>query len=104
VVVTNPGHLIGPDDFEPSVIGRFCIRFWKGRIPLASGGGLNVVDVRDVARGHLLAAEHGRAGHRYILGGENRTFRSFLAKLAAVAGMRPRALPGDVRAAGVADR
>jgi dihydroflavonol-4-reductase len=93
VVVTNPGYLVGPGDYEPSVLGRFCTRFWKGRVPFALAGGLNLVDVRDVADGHLLAAEHGRPGRRYILGGENRTCRSFMAKLADVAGMRPRALP-----------
>jgi dihydroflavonol-4-reductase len=93
VVVTNPGYLVGPEDLEPSVMGRLCLRFWKGRLPLAPAGGFNLVDVRDVARGHLLAAEHGRPGQRYILGGENRTVRSFMAKLAQVAGMRPRWLP-----------
>jgi dihydroflavonol-4-reductase len=93
VVVTNPGYLIGPEDHEPSVMGRFCVRFWKGRLPLAPSGGFNLVDVRDVARGHLLAAEHGRPGRRYILGGENRTVRSFMAKLAQVAALRPRSLP-----------
>jgi dihydroflavonol-4-reductase len=97
VVVTNPGSMSGPDDYEPSIIGRLCARFWKGRVPLATPGGINVVDVRDVARGHLLAAEHGRTGCRYILGGENRTVRQFLALLSEVAGMRPRffcRLPG----------
>jgi dihydroflavonol-4-reductase len=93
VVVVNPGYMIGPEDHDLSVMGRLCLRFWKGRLPLAPSGGFNLVDVRDVARGHLLAAEHGRPGRRYILGGENRTVRSFMAKLAQVAGMRPRSLP-----------
>jgi dihydroflavonol-4-reductase len=93
VVVVNPGYLLGPEDHEPSVMGRLCLRFWKGRLPLAPPGGLNLVDVRDVARGHLLAAEHGRPGRRYILGGENHTLPAFLARLAEVAGLHPRALP-----------
>jgi|SRR6516225_1934882 dihydroflavonol-4-reductase len=97
VVVVNPGYLIGPEDYEPSVMGRFCKRYWQGRVPLAPPGGFNLVDVRDVARGHLLAAERGKAGRRYILGGENRTFPEFMIRLAGAMGNRPRAiwtLPG----------
>ncbi len=93
VVVTNPGYLLGPDDHERSVMGRFCARFWKGRVPLAPPGGLNLVDVRDVASGHLLAAEHGRPGRRYILGGEDCGFPRFLDLLAEAADLRPRGLP-----------
>lgn len=93
VVVTNPGFLIGPEDFERSVMGRFCVRYWRGMLPVSPPGGVNLVDVRDVARGHLLAAEHGRAGRRYILGGENRTFAEFMSALAEVVGFRPRATP-----------
>jgi dihydroflavonol-4-reductase len=92
-VVTNPGCLIGPDDHERSAMGRFCSRFWRGRVPLAPPGGLNLVDVRDVARGHLLAAEYGSPGRRYVLGGENHTLRGFLDLLSEAAGLRPRALP-----------
>ncbi|HEV3078915.1 MAG TPA: NAD-dependent epimerase/dehydratase family protein [Gemmataceae bacterium] len=93
VLVTNPGYLVGPDDHLGSVMGRFCVRFWKGRIPFAPPGGFNLVDVRDAARGHLLAAEHGKPGQRYILGGENYRLRDFFVLLAHVAGMKPRGLP-----------
>jgi dihydroflavonol-4-reductase len=93
VVVVNPAFLIGPRDYGPSEMGRFCLRFWKGRMPLALPGGINVVDVRDVALGHILAAERGRSGRRYILGGEDRTFAELMAALATVAGLRPRAVP-----------
>ena len=93
VVVTNPGYLLGPEDHQRSVMGRFCKRYWKGRIPIAPPGGFNLVDVRDAARGHLLAAERGLTGRRYILGGENRTFPEFMALLAEVGGMSPRAIP-----------
>lgn len=93
VVVTNPGYLIGPEDYGGSVMGRFCTRFWRGRIPFAPPGGLNLVDVRDAAEGHVLAAERGNAGKRYLLGGENLPMRAFLKALAAVAGLRPRWLP-----------
>jgi dihydroflavonol-4-reductase len=78
--------VIGPDDFSKSEFGTLCYRFWRGRIPFHFGGGNNFVDVRDVAMGHLLAAERGRPGERYILGGVNRTLTSFFGDLARVAG------------------
>ena len=87
VVVVNPGYLIGPGDEEGSIMGRLCLRFWRGHVPLIPPGALNFVDVRDAARGHLLAAERGRRGTRYILGGENRTMREFAECLAEVGGM-----------------
>jgi dihydroflavonol-4-reductase len=93
VVVVNPAYLVGPEDYERSVMGQLCVRFWKGRLPLAPPGGFNLVDVRDVAAGHLLAAEHGRPGRRYLLGGEDHTFLSLMRLLATVAGLRPRLLP-----------
>jgi dihydroflavonol-4-reductase len=88
VVVVNPSYLIGPEDYTPSVMGRFLIRFWEGRIPIAPPGGLNLVDVRDVAQGHLLAAEHGQRGRRYILAGHNVWFRDMLPLLASVGRIR----------------
>lgn len=86
VVVVNPAYLIGPDDYENSVMGRVCLRFWKGKMPLIPPGGFNFVDVRDVARGHLLAAERGACGRRYILGGDNLSLRQFVRNLAKVHG------------------
>jgi dihydroflavonol-4-reductase len=97
VVVVNPGYLLGPEDFEKSIMGKLCHRFWRGRAPLAPPGGLNLVDVRDVAIGHLLAAERGVAGRRYILGGENLTYPAFFGQMADVAGFRPRCLPSIPR-------
>lgn len=93
VVVTNPAYLIGPHDYGKSVMGNFCTRFWRGRIPFAPPGGYNLVDVRDVGEGHVLAAERGRRGERYFLGGENLPLKSFVELLAAAAGYRPRWLP-----------
>ena len=93
VVVTNPGYLFGPDDFGPSVMGDFCRRYWRGRIPIAPGGGISAVDVRDVAAGHLLAAEKGVSGRRYILAGENLSFREMLRRLSVAAGFHPRLTP-----------
>jgi len=97
VVVVNPSYLIGPEDYDRSVMGQFCHRFWRGRVPLVPPGGLNLVDVRDAAAGHLLAAERGRRGQRYILGGEDHDYRSFARLLADVAGFRPRFLPAIPR-------
>jgi dihydroflavonol-4-reductase len=77
VVVVNPASVVGPDDFTGSEFGTLCRRFWRGRIPFHFGGGNNYVDVRDVAQGIRLAAEQGRAGERYLLSGENRTYAAF---------------------------
>jgi len=89
-VIVNPGYLTGPVDYENSVMGKFCLRFWKRKMPILPPGALNFVDVRDVAIGHLLAAERGERGRRYILGGENLTIREFASQLAAVRGMSMR--------------
>lgn len=93
VTMTCPGYLIGPNDYDHSIMGRYCLRYWRGRVPVVGPGGLNLVDVRDVARGHLLAAERGQSGRRYILGGENLSMREFTLRLAIAAGWRPRAYP-----------
>ncbi|MBL8796122.1 MAG: NAD-dependent epimerase/dehydratase family protein [Planctomycetia bacterium] len=86
VVIVNPTYLLGPEDHERSEFGRFCARFWKGQLRLALPGGFNFVDVRDVATGHLLAAERGQAGRRYLLGGEDHTMTDFCRLLAKTAG------------------
>jgi dihydroflavonol-4-reductase len=91
VLLANPGYLVGPDDFGRSLMGRFCRRFWSGRMPLAPPGGFNFVDVRDVAAGHILLAEKGSTG-RFILGGANVSLIDFLWKLAETAQARPRFL------------
>ncbi len=90
-VVVNPGYLVGPEDHEASVMGRFCLRCWQGKVPLAPPGGMNFVDVRDAALGHLLAAEKGARGLRYILGGENLLMTEFVHALAKARGMPARA-------------
>jgi dihydroflavonol-4-reductase len=93
VVVVNPGYLFGPDDPGPSVMGHLCLRFWRGHVALPPGGGISAVDVRDVAAGHLLAAEFGVSGRRYILGGENVRFAELFKALAAAANLRRAVLP-----------
>jgi dihydroflavonol-4-reductase len=84
IVVVNPASVIGPDDFFESEFGTLCKRFWRGRLPFHFGGGNNYVDVRDVARGHLLAAMHGQPGQRYLLSGTNRSMSHFFSDLAQV--------------------
>src|SRR5258708_1846870 len=87
VVIVNPSTPIGALDFKPTPTGRIIVDFLTRRIPAYVETGLNVVDVEDVARGHLLAAERGRVGEKYILGGENLTLKEFLARLAAISAM-----------------
>jgi dihydroflavonol-4-reductase len=93
VVVVNPGYLFGPDDPGHSAMGELCVKFWRGRLAFAPPGGVSAADVRDVADGHLLAAERGVTGRRYILGGENVRFSELFADLARAAGLRHAILP-----------
>jgi dihydroflavonol-4-reductase len=91
VVVVNPAYVLGEGD----VYGRATAivrRFMLGRIPAYVPGGLNVVDVQDVARGHLLADEHGEVGERYILGNRNYTLDRLFADLARLSGVEPPAM------------
>ncbi len=69
VVIVNPTAPVGPWDWKPTPTGRIILDFLKGKMPAYVDTGLNVAPVEDIAAGHLLAAERGRAGQRYILGG-----------------------------------
>jgi dihydroflavonol-4-reductase len=86
VVIVNPTAPVGDHDFKPTPTGKTIVDFLKGDMPAVIDTGLNVVDVRDVAAGHLLACERGRSGERYILGAENLTLRQILDQLAALTG------------------
>jgi dihydroflavonol-4-reductase len=86
VVIVNPTTPVGPWDAKPTPTGEIVVRFLNGRMPAYVDTGLNVVDVRDVAAGHVLAYERGRTGERYILGHENLTLHALLERLATVAG------------------
>jgi dihydroflavonol-4-reductase len=87
VVIVNPSTPIGALDLKPTPTGRIIVDFLNRRMPAYVDTGLNIVDVADVARGHLLAAERGRVGEKYILGGENLTLKQFLERLAAISGL-----------------
>ena len=106
VVIVNPTTPVGPGDSKPTPTGRILVDFLNGRMPAYVDTGLNFVPVEDAAAGHLLAARHGKAGERYILGGENLTLKAVLDILSRISGRRaPRVrLPHAVAlAAGYAD-
>jgi dihydroflavonol-4-reductase len=86
VVIVNPTAPVGEGDLKPTPTGRVILDFLLGRMPAYVDTGLNLVDVRDVAAGHLLAAERGRPGQRYILGARNMTLRDILQTLARLSG------------------
>ena len=88
VVIVNPTAPVGDHDVKPTPTGKIVLDFLRGDMPAFIDTGLNVVDARDTAAGHLLACERGRAGERYILGSENLTLAQILQKLAAITGRR----------------
>lgn len=87
VVIVNPTTPVGPGDAKPTPTGRILVDFLNGRMPAYVDTGLNFVPVEDAAAGHLLAAERGRVGQRYILGGENLSLKAMLQMLAAASGL-----------------
>jgi dihydroflavonol-4-reductase len=106
VVIVNPTAPVGPGDWKPTPTGRIILDFLNGKMPAYVDTGLNVVAVEDVAAGHLLAAEKGHIGERYILGARNMTLKQILDALSAITGRpAPRVrLPHVVAlAAGYAD-
>lgn len=88
LVVVHPSAPVGPWDMKPTPTGKIVVDFLRGKMPAYLDTGLNVVDVRDVAQGHLLAARHGKIGERYILGHCNLSLRAILEQLAEVSGRR----------------
>jgi len=88
VVIVNPSSPIGPLDIKPTPTGDIILRFLRRQMPFYLDTGLNFIDVRDVARGHLLALEKGRKGDRYILGHENLTLKQLLDRLAQLTGLK----------------
>jgi dihydroflavonol-4-reductase len=86
VVIVNPSTPIGERDIKPTPTGQLIVDFLNGRLPAYVDTGLNLVDVRDVAAGHLAAAERGRIGERYILGNRNMTLKEILDVIAGITG------------------
>ena len=90
VVVVNPGMIVGAGDYKPTGTGAMFLNYLKTaptwNVPILPGG-LNFVDVRDVAIGHVLAMEKGRSGERYVLGGTDLTHREFYTLLCDLTGL-----------------
>ncbi len=89
VVTVSPSTPVGALDRRPTPTGQIVVDFLNRRLPAYVDTGLNLVDVRDVARGHLQAAEQGTVGRNYILGCLNLSLREMLERLGRVTGLRP---------------
>jgi len=87
VVTVNPTTPIGEQDVKPTPTGRIVVDFLKRKFPAYVETGLNLVDARECARGHVSALEKGKSGERYILGGQNLTLKQILDKLAEITGL-----------------
>ena len=87
IVIVNPSTPIGALDIKPTPTGEIIVRFLKRKMPFYVDTGLNLIDVEDVAWGHILALEKGEQGDRYILGNQNLTFAQLLAKLEKITGL-----------------
>ena len=87
VIVLNPTTPVGSMDSKPTPTGRIVVDFLRRKFPAYVDTGLDLVDVEEVARMHLVALERGRAGERYILGGENLTLKQILDRLATMTGL-----------------
>jgi len=106
VVVVNPTAPVGERDRKPTHTGKIILDFLRGKMPAYIDTGLNLVDVRDVAEGHLAAMTRGRTGERYILGGRNMSFKEILDALARITGLQSPSLRlpyGVALCAGAAD-
>ncbi|HEY9770496.1 MAG TPA: hopanoid-associated sugar epimerase [Coleofasciculaceae cyanobacterium] len=87
VVIVNPSTPIGAFDLKPTPTGEIIVRFLQRKMPFYVNTGLNLIDVKDVAWGHILALEKGKTGDRYILGNQNLTFKQLLGKLEQITGL-----------------
>jgi dihydroflavonol-4-reductase len=88
VVVAMPTTPVGPWDWKPTPTGKIVLDFLNGKMPGYVQTGLNFVGVEDCAAGHLLIAERGKIGERYLLGAENLTLKQLLDALAKITGLR----------------
>ena len=87
VIILNPTTPIGPNDAKPTPTGRIFVDFLNRKFPAYMDTGLNLVDVSEVARTHVIAMTKGKFGRRYILGGENLTLKQILDKMSAITGI-----------------
>ncbi len=89
VVIVNPSAPIGSHDWKPTPTGKMILDFLNRRMPMYLDTGLNLVDAEDVAEGHLLAAQYGRVGERYILGNENLSLKQIFTLLSEITSIPP---------------
>jgi len=87
VIILNPTTPIGAGDAKPTPTGRIIVDFLNRKFPAYVDTGLNLVDVGEVARMHVVALERGIPGDRYILGGENLTLKQILDRMSAITGL-----------------
>lgn len=87
LVIVNPSTPVGPRDVKPTPTGKIIVDFLNRKMPAYLDTGLNLIDVEDCARGHILAADRGRIGEKYILGNENLTLRQIFALLEELTGL-----------------
>jgi len=91
LVVVNPAFMLGPYDPKPSS-GKMIVQIARKKMPVYTEGSNNFVDVRDVARGMILASQRGKKGETYILGGENLSYLEAFTRIARLAGVKPPAI------------
>ena len=89
VVIVNPAAPVGPRDIKPTPTGKMILDAARRKIPAYLDTGLNIVHVDDVAKGHIQAFNKGKLGERYILGGENLTFKEILEMISNLCGHNP---------------
>lgn len=92
LVIVNPTLVIGINDIKPTPSGQMIIDVVKKKMPGYIDGGINIIDVEDVAQGHILAATKGKVGDRYLLGNRNVTVYEYLKLIADIAGVKPPAI------------
>ena len=89
IVIVNPSAPLGPWDVKPTPTGQMIVDFLRGKMLGSIDTGLNIVHVRDVARGHILAADRGRVGQKYILGNQDLSLIDIFRGLGRLTGLRP---------------
>jgi dihydroflavonol-4-reductase len=88
LVIVNPSTPVGPRDVKPTPTGKIIVDFLKRRMPAYLETGLNIIDVKDCARGHVLAEQRGLVGRKYILGNSNLTLRDIFGLLEEITGIK----------------
>ena len=87
LVIVNPSTPVGPQDIKPTPTGKIIVDFINGKMPAYLDTGLNLIAVEDCARGHILAAQKGQLGAKYILGNRNLTLRDIFVMLERITGL-----------------